>query len=210
MNMLPIFAAFVFFSSQLFLSGWSCNIVERGFDENTQALILDLHNKARQKVANGDQNGQPSASNMKELHWDNEIAKLAQRAAERCDTEHTPEEDLFTSKYEYVGENLYGGSKPNPLQRAVDDWYSEVKDVDPSILGSFNEGDRTIGHYTQMVWAETEALGCGYSKTAEGYSYVYCEYGPGGNYEDEVVYNKGNPASECESGASKDYPALCK
>ena len=41
--------------------------------------IVDKHNQLRALVANGDQLGQPSATNMKKLKWDSELARIAQR-----------------------------------------------------------------------------------------------------------------------------------
>ena len=51
-------------------------------------LILNKHNELRAKVANGQQIGQPSASNMKKLKWSPELAKIAQRWADQCPSYH--------------------------------------------------------------------------------------------------------------------------
>uniref|UniRef100_A0A4D5R9Y7 Cysteine-rich venom protein n=1 Tax=Scolopendra viridis TaxID=118503 RepID=A0A4D5R9Y7_SCOVI len=198
--------------SQLFMHVWGCKMSERGLDDKTKALILDLHNKARQKVANGEESGQPPASNMKELHWDNEIAAIAQRVAENCIFQHTPQAQRTTKNYEYLGENIYAGSYPDPIPRSVKKWYEEVKDVTPAIVSSYSKpGNAIIGHFTQMVYANTEALGCGYAKSADdGEAFVFCLYGPGGNYPGKPVYKQGSPASECKNGKSTRYNGLCK
>uniref|UniRef100_A0A646QDH2 Cysteine-rich venom protein n=1 Tax=Hemiscolopendra marginata TaxID=943146 RepID=A0A646QDH2_9MYRI len=212
MNFLVAIAVCVALSGELFFSGWGCATSERGLDEQTKKLILDLHNKARQKVATGQQSGQPSASNMKELHWDDEIAANAQRVAEKCVFKHTPKGERKTSKYQYLGENIYIGSYPDPIPRSVSAWYGEVKDVNPAIVKSFaSSGGPMIGHYTQMVWAETEALGCGYVKKADdGQALVFCQYGTGGNILSQPMYKQGSPASECKNGKSSKYQGLCQ
>uniref|UniRef100_A0A646QI70 Cysteine-rich venom protein n=1 Tax=Hemiscolopendra marginata TaxID=943146 RepID=A0A646QI70_9MYRI len=211
MKLRVVIAAFVALSSHLCLHAWGCTTSERGMDEQTKKLILDLHNKARQKVATGQQSGQPSASNMKELRWDDEIAANAQRVAEKCIFKHTPKEQRKTSKYQYLGENIYMGSYPDPIPRSVSAWYGEVKDVNPAIVKSFaSPGGPMIGHYTQVAWAETEAVGCGYVRNADDrQAYVFCQYGPGGNILRHPMYKEGSPASECKSGKSSKYQGLC-
>ena len=41
--------------------------------------LLDKHNELRAKVANGLQDGQPSATNMKKLKWDTELARIGKK-----------------------------------------------------------------------------------------------------------------------------------
>uniref|UniRef100_A0A646QFR5 Cysteine-rich venom protein n=1 Tax=Hemiscolopendra marginata TaxID=943146 RepID=A0A646QFR5_9MYRI len=211
MTMFPVSAVLgILVASQLFLDGWSCRMSEHGLDKDSKAKILDIHNKFRQKVAKGQEKGQPPASNMKELHWDEEIAAKAQKTAEKCIFQHTPKDQLMSSKYIKLGENVYAGSYPDPLSTAASDWYGEVTDVNPSIVKSYVSQWET-GHYTQMLWAETEALGCGYAKSADdGDSYVFCLYGPSGNYPGEPIYKQGTAGSDCKNGQSSLYPGLCK
>lgn len=47
------------------------------------------------------------------------------------------------------------------------------------------------GHYTQLVWAKTTLLGCGFIKYTDGdwkKNYLACNYGPAGNWQDQPVY----------------------
>ncbi|KOX67313.1 Venom allergen 5 [Melipona quadrifasciata] len=46
--------------------------------------ILDEHNRLRQLVALGQVSGQPSAANMREMIWDDELATMAQKWTNRC------------------------------------------------------------------------------------------------------------------------------
>uniref|UniRef100_A0A646QDZ6 Cysteine-rich venom protein n=1 Tax=Hemiscolopendra marginata TaxID=943146 RepID=A0A646QDZ6_9MYRI len=211
MKLAIVYAIIAVVSAQVLLNALCCRMSERGVDDKMKAKLLDLHNKFRQKVANGQQPNQPSASNMKEVHWDDEIATKAQQIVERCVFQHSTYEERKTSKYPIVGENIYMGSYANPLDTAMNMWFDEVKDVNPSVLQRFNfNGPKVIGHYTQLVWAETEAIGCGYMKKADdGQAYVFCQYAPGGNYQDQSVYKQGPPASACPSGKSSKYPGLC-
>nr|QEA69430.1 venom allergen [Scolopendra subspinipes] len=200
---------FVLLVFQILGKGMGCDMKVRGLDANMKKMILDLHNKKRQTVANGQQSGQPSAANMKELHWDDQIAANAQRSAETCVFQHTAKNLRKTSKYSYLGENIYMGSYPDPIPRSVNAWYDEVKDVTPAVVKSFRSGGPMIGHYTQMVWANTEALGCGLVTASDKNTYIFCQYGPSGNYPGEPIYKQGSPASDCKKGKSSKYPGLC-
>ena len=61
---------------------------------------------------------------------------------------------------------------------STDDWYGEVQAYD------FSTGDsptgQTIGHFTQVVWQDTQLVGCGKAYgDSNKYSVVVCRYYPG-------------------------------
>ena len=61
-------------------------------------------------------------------------------------------------------------------------------------------------HYTQMLWADTEYVGCGVSQYRDGSwyrNYVVCHYGPKGNWLGNPVYEIGEPCSRCPAGYNK-------
>lgn len=61
---------------------------------------------------------------------------------------------------------------------ATGSWYDEIVDYD------FQHPDfsSSTGHFTQVVWKETEQLGVGISLTKDGKSvYVVAQYFPPGN-----------------------------
>lgn len=92
-----------------------------------------------------------------------------------------------------AGENLYYTYSQFPLDpedlaaRAVGAWYEEVADYDYGNPGFSVD----TGHFTQVVWKSTTALGCAVAqgpKTIAGRSatinYVVCHYAPDGNNGD--------------------------
>merc|ERR1712020_452603 len=97
-------------------------------------------------------------------------------------------------------------------------WYGEVKDMTKKARKSFSSNNAltgatgVIGHYTQVVWAESHEVGCGYMTSVKGTNFesvLVCNYGPGGNFRGKPVYQKGMPGSKCEAGTKKTSDGLC-
>ncbi|XP_021939333.1 venom allergen 5-like, partial [Zootermopsis nevadensis] len=177
-------------------------------------LILDAHNKARQTVALGRAPGQPAASNMLEMVWDEELASAAQRWADKCSLTHDGARDV--SRFP-VGQNIAvtwttrtnAGASPD-FPRQVMGWFNEVRHY------GFNSAGlaKGTGHYSQLVWGDTYLVGCGYSHyydPARGYTKLYvCNYGPGGNVIGAQPYLAGNPSCSTRGVApSRRYQGLC-
>lgn len=63
-------------------------------------------------------------------------------------------------------------------------WYNEVYEYDYYENFSLTSGPPSgSGHFTQVVWKDTERLGCG----TKG-NYVVCRYAPPGNYRTSRTY----------------------
>lgn len=61
-----------------------------GLSEDEKYAILREHNSLRQQVAMGQISGQPGATNMQEMEWDENLARRAQQWASQCIYEHDP------------------------------------------------------------------------------------------------------------------------
>ena len=73
---------------------------------------------------------------------------------------------------------------------------------------------KDVGHYTAMVWSNTNKIGCGITEFRDGkwFAKLYtCNYGPAGNYIGGQMYAKGRACTQCPSGTScsVQYPGLC-
>jgi len=191
----------------------------RGLTSQEKREALDEHNRLRSKVAMGNTN-HPSASNMLELQWDDELAVLAQRHADQCKFVHDCSDCRRVARFR-VGQNLLRDrsiSSERPDWRfTVNSWFREIENypnVDNSARYRFVPG---TGHFAQMTWAQTSLVGCGHityrnTETQPKIArYYVCHYGPVGNFIGQQIYQPGRPCSSCPGGAScsASYSGLC-
>ena len=66
-----------------------CSFSGSGVTEDEKSIILREHNRLRATVAMGRVPGQPGAENMREIVWDDELAKRAQDWADNCQFRHS-------------------------------------------------------------------------------------------------------------------------
>nr|XP_054748344.1 uncharacterized protein LOC129253930 isoform X1 [Lytechinus pictus] len=166
--------------------------------------ILDRHNLLRGQVS-------PEASNMEFMIWDDDLASMAQDWSDECLWEHGNPTNI--SPFSSVGQNLWlgTGSQPDgvgPTQA----WYDEDQYYDYDD----HSCSHVCGHYTQVVWASTYAVGCGRtfcSSVSNGWSNAYivtCNYGPAGNYNGVRPYLSGSSCTQCDSGIGECYENKCR
>jgi pathogenesis-related protein 1 len=111
------------------------------------------------------------------LQWSDDLARYAQQWADELAVSHC---SMAHRKQHTFGENLFQGTLGHYTAiDAAKAWETERKDYAGGILTEANW--RPAGHYTQMVWRDTNALGCGQS-TCSQYLIVVCNYAPPGNY----------------------------
>ena len=153
----------------------------RGLTPQEKREALDEHNRVRSRVAVGS-TSHPSAANMMELQWDEELAALAQRHADQCSFVHDCSDCRKVSRFR-VGQNLLRDksiSNESPNWRfAIESWFREIKDypnVDNSatyryihsVSSTYKANPFIIrfipgtGHFAQMTWAGTTLVGCGH------------------------------------------------
>jgi pathogenesis-related protein 1 len=123
--------------------------------------LLDAHNAARVRV------GSPP------LVWSNELADDAKRWADRLIATH----EFAHQPDDPHGENLLliAGGTAAPVT-VVRTWVAEMSDYDHNT----NRCIGVCGHYTQVIWRNTRAVGCGMA--FDGYRQIWvCEYEPPGN-----------------------------
>ncbi|XP_068908886.1 venom allergen 5-like [Tenebrio molitor] len=166
----------------------SCGkLFENKITNAEKEIIVNKHNQLRSLIARGKVPGQPKGKNLKNLKWDAALAREAQKIANTCKNKHVKVKD---NRF-YVGQNLaWAGTtdctEGSDWSRMIQMWFDEHKSFKYP-----NSSNGITGHYTQVVWGDTEYVGCGYTKYRKGelYEHLYvCNYGPGGNYAGRVPY----------------------
>ncbi len=144
-------------------------------DDNSSVDIagfLSSHNAWRQQV------GVP------DLTWSDQMAQLAQDWANQLKNQNCAFEHRSNNSY---GENIYWASGFTPTASdVVDSWGGEIIDYDYA-TNTCAPG-QMCGHYTQIVWQDTQAVGCGTASCEDGSVLWVCNYDPPGNYIGERPY----------------------
>lgn len=143
-------------------------------DEADQALskddpevveFLSIHNKARAAV------GVPP------LVWSDDLSRRAQKWADKiADTG-----DVTRHSRGKYGENIAWGTGKFLPETAAKKWLAEKSKYKPGV--SFND----VGHYTQMVWKKSTAVGFGIAEVNGG-TVIVANYDPAGNIAGETPY----------------------
>jgi hypothetical protein len=166
---------------------------------------------------------------MNKIFWDKELEIIAQNwtntLVKECKFEHNPIRKFQSGSIKVsLGENLYITSTTkkigndnigNAFIDANNSWWNEKNDFNVDEFSSFKVlSNKVIGHFTQMAWAETVAVGCGYARFID-YKFpsneiVVCNYIKGGNFIGKPIYLSGKPCSKCLIGnCNTDFPGLC-
>ncbi|CAH8607948.1 unnamed protein product [Schistosoma guineensis] len=145
-------------------------------DANSREL-LNLHETYRQDLVDCKVDGQPPAKYMSPLKWNYNLAAQAQKLANKCILQH---DKRHSDEFSWVGQNI---ALHPTIKSGVDAWFNEHK------LYDYNQNNcMKCLHYTQMVWAKTTDIGCGVASCPTYGLSIVCNYGPGGNWNNEKPY----------------------
>uniref|UniRef100_A0A8C8S0R0 Peptidase inhibitor 16 n=1 Tax=Pelusios castaneus TaxID=367368 RepID=A0A8C8S0R0_9SAUR len=159
--------------------------------DDDKRLIVELHNHYRSQVS-------PSASDMLKMSWAPDLEAFAKSYAEKCIWGHNKERGRR-------GENLFAITDEMDVEVAMEQWYHEHAHY--NLTTSKCAVGQMCGHYTQVVWANSERVGCGvqFCKTLHGVEeqdlyLLVCNYDPPGNVRGRKPYKEGPPCSKCPEG----------
>uniref|UniRef100_A0A4W3GXC1 SCP domain-containing protein n=1 Tax=Callorhinchus milii TaxID=7868 RepID=A0A4W3GXC1_CALMI len=130
--------------------------------------------------------------------WDVNLERIAKEYAPKCVWVHN-------SGRGRTGENLYATTEKLNVEEGVRAWAREANYYTYESMTC--EKGKMCGHYTQVIWATTDKVGCAdqFCETVKGLpykklSFLVCNYLPPGNILYHKPYNKGTPCSECPDG----------
>jgi hypothetical protein len=131
-------------------------------------------------------NGYRAEHHAPPVTWDDSLASAAEAYASSCVRGHDQ------NRGHNIGENIYTFGSSNEVSvedpsipgTATKKGYSEVKDWD--FATSSSNGGGVTGHFTQVVWKATTAIGCGIASCPgmmmANSIFVVCRYSPAGNF----------------------------
>jgi len=202
-----------------------------GLTQSQKDAIVQKHNALRAGLG---------ASDMMKMVWDDALANAAQQylagvsllaqesnaSFQKCPQGHSQ------NRPNTVGENMawkwsssyqLADIVTTDFTPSVQSWYDEIKDAGPyktgGQFGGFSKCTGVCGHYTQVVWAAANKIGCGaafcpHSTGMGGYELV-CQYGTsvpggyGGNMGGATLFTQGAACSKCPSSFGTCSSKLC-
>lgn len=125
------------------------------------------------------------------LVWSDRLEDGATRWARRLARTGQLEHEIdITGDRNAPGENLWMGTRGawSPAEMAAD-WADEKRYFRRGVFPYVSRvgGYEAVGHYTQMVWRDTRAIGCGMATDGE-MDYLVCRYDSPGNIEGQRVF----------------------
>ncbi len=90
---------------------------------------------------------------------------------------------------EWSRENLLQALPGTPVGQMVKVWIDERRFFKPGLFPDISlTGDWYVaGHFTQMIWPTTTAVGCGVQRGIGNYDWMICQYSPPGNQDGKPV-----------------------
>ena len=146
-------------------------------DPQTAAWLKE-HNDERASA-------QPTPSPaLQPLTWSDAAATVASAWAAKCTWSHNAGRGNY-------GENIAAATNALTPASVVAMWAGEAKDYDYATNGCTG----VCGHYTQLVWRSTTAVGCAIQRCTTGspfsggtWYFAVCDYSPPGNYTGNKPY----------------------
>ncbi|KAL7631363.1 UNVERIFIED_CONTAM: hypothetical protein RMT77_018330 [Armadillidium vulgare] len=212
-------------------------IIYNEVTEEEKIFYVEYHNSLRNEFATGKAASEnnlffPTAANMEEIVWDEELANMAEAKVKRCSMEPTCDKCRQTMHFRNVGENLFKMTssvevnKSNneiSLEMAMENWSNEKKlyfpfDIseNPTVQKVLEYSSMKKKNFQKMIWSNTSLIGCAkiaFTHSKGGSEVIFtCYYAPGRVYQGEPFYKIGKPCSKChgkDRKCSAKYPGLC-
>merc|ERR1712079_240199 len=175
-----VFCLFFFILIQTFIvqpsSGTCQNLIFRTLSPGGKDAILAKHNQLRRKVAKGEEANQPAAAKHNKNRGENIGENIAWSSNSRIQDKTAVENEVLAM-----------------IQR----FYDEVVKFNSKNINPFKY-TKSTGHYTQLVWADTDEVGCGlvyYKDGGMNDVFLACNYKVAGTVRTGEMYRVGKACS---------------
>uniref|UniRef100_A0A1B6EFW3 SCP domain-containing protein n=2 Tax=Clastoptera arizonana TaxID=38151 RepID=A0A1B6EFW3_9HEMI len=164
----------------MFLEGNENENLTHSIKENFIVDVLEAHNQFR------------SLHGVETLQLQDDLTMESQAWAD-----HLAETNTFEHSSSNHGENIY--KEPIFFERngttPVKFWYDEIQFYK---FGKEPDNWQKVGHFTQLIWADTRYVGVGIAEN-KYYRFIVCNYDPRGNIVNLTNYEDLIPAVESEN-----------
>nr|WP_294442469.1 CAP domain-containing protein [uncultured Sphingomonas sp.] len=146
--------------------------------ELLRTTMLAGHNKARAEAS------------LPPLVWDERLVASARAYAQEMARTRRFAHAAQPHGPTREGENLWTGTRDAYRYREmIGHWLAEKRDFVNNVTPTFSRTGRwqDVAHYTQIMWRDTQRLGCATASNA-GEDYLVCRYSPAGNVVGERAY----------------------
>ncbi|XP_063274480.1 peptidase inhibitor 16-like [Prinia subflava] len=154
--------------------------------DEEKKIILDEHNKYRSQVS-------PPAKGMMKMTWDTDLEFAAQKHAKNC---------IWGQNGSPGRVNLFATTSTLDVKLAIEEWNEERKFY--NLTTSTCDPGQTCDNYIQMVWGDTNRVGCGKSSCkkmdgieTENVQLFVCRYFPPVSRKKGVPYMEGPSCEMC-------------
>lgn len=130
---------------------------------------------------------------------------------------YTTDSSLITAKFNNAGQSIVklgttGGflSTRDALSYGINYFFNEYKNNNSSGSDNICKLSKS-DDFTQMIWGNATAVGCGATQNYDGTVYWFlltCDFSTA-NKIGATVHFSGAPGSKCATGTNPMYPALC-
>lgn len=177
-------------------------VTKEGLTEADKKNIVDLHDQYRMKV-------KTPAKSMMKMHWDDDLAYMAQKHASRCSFAHDQPHLRAIVNGKNSGQNivrLTGHRTYNISQMFFKMYRTESMfwEYGVGIKPRFKRYRKKAGHYTQALLDHVSRIGCGMSECVfrhQMQKFYVCNYdNMQFGHEMEKPYEEGEWCSGCMKG----------
>ena len=149
--------------------------VPAGLPRDLQARVLAVHNATRAEIG------------VAPLKWDERLALDAEQWARHlAQINAMAHWGAHGEPANGEGENLWMGSRGYfSVEQMTGAWAAEKTAFRHA--RRWEDDFSHVGHYTQMVWRSTNAVGCAIASNAQ-FDFLVCRYAPPGNLLGQAAY----------------------
>jgi len=202
-----------------------CKLEEFSLSEELKEAIVDEMNKERRIIANAALRGAPQlpiAENMRKVFWDDELARIAQIWAIQCNKELDYKRvALIDGVQVEFGQNIVMFEfkeemvSLNHIRQLIQFWLDSYStDLTEALIRQFNhlpippKENYDLSYYTQLAWAKTDRIGCGFARYRENdkeestsTAVFVCNFAEEGNQLNKSIFEIGfQPCGNCGPG----------